>query len=183
MRNKVGSVIGRVEKCGGRNVFPWLKRSCIYIAVSSRDTDTLWYYRDRLCDFAERNHYKIEVVLTTSKGALLQSIRPFNRKPDFIIVAAPLNLYQYQMFIEQLEGRRSRAKVFFMGTGEVLKGYEKKVISVANKAKLEWYLEREMDWLQRKRLWRWGERSMSQNEQKTIGGSHVIRKWSDNETE
>ena len=142
MRNKVGSVIGRVEKCGGRNVFPWLKRSCIYIAVLSGDTDTLWYY-------------KIEVVLTTSKGALLQSIRPFNRKPDFIIVAAPLNLYQYQMFIEQLEGRRSRAKVFFMGTGEVLKGYEKKVISVANKAKLEWYLEREMDWLQRKRLWRW----------------------------
>ena len=155
MRNKVGSVIGRVEKCGGRNVFQWLKRSCIYIAVLSGDTDTLWYYRDKLCDFAERNHYKIEVVLTTSKGALLQSIRPFNRKPDFIIVAAPLNLYQYQMFIEQLEGRRSRAKVFFMGTGEVLKGYEKKVISVANKAKLEWYLEREMDWLQRKRLWRW----------------------------
>ena len=154
MRNKVGSATGRVEKCGGRNVFPWLDRSCIYIAVLSGDTDTLWYYRDRLCDFAERNHYKIEVVLTTSKGALLDSIRLFSRKPDFIIVADPLNQYQYRMFIEQLERRRSRAKVFFTGTGEVFEGYEKKVISVANKAKLEWYLEREMDWLQRKRLWR-----------------------------
>lgn len=154
MRNKVVSATGRVEKCGGRNVFPWLDRSCIYIAVLSGDTDTLWYYRDRLCDFAERNHYKIEVVLTTSKGALLDSIRLFSRKPDFIIVADPLNQYQYRMFIEQLERRRSRAKVFFTGAGEVFEGYEKKVISVANKAKLEWYLEREMDWLQRKRLWR-----------------------------
>ena len=150
MRNKVVSATGRVEKCGGRNVFPWLDRSCIYIALLSGDTDTLWYYRDRLCDFAERNHYKIEVVLTTSKGALLDSIRLFSRKPDFIIVADPLNQYQYRMFIEQLERRRSRAKVFFTGTGEVFEGYEKKVISVANKAKLE----REMDWLQRKRLWR-----------------------------
>ena len=95
MRNKVVSATGRVEKCGGRNVFPWLDRSCIYIAVLSGDTDTLWYYRDRLCDFAERNHYKIEVVLTTSKGALLDSIRLFSRKPDFIIVADPLNQYQY----------------------------------------------------------------------------------------
>ncbi|MFR1086075.1 MAG: hypothetical protein ACLSFW_26340 [Bacteroides cellulosilyticus] len=137
-----------------------------------------------MCDFAERNHYKIEVVLTTSKGALLQSIRPFNRKPDFIIVAAPLNLYQYQMFIEQLEGRRSRAKVFFMGTGEVLKGYEKKVISVANKAKLEWYLERKR-WIGcNESDYGGGEKGVCHKMNKRqLVDRMSSRKWSDNETE
>ena len=154
MRNNVVSVTGRVEKCGGRNVFPWLNRGCFYIAVLSGNSNVLWDYRYMLCNFAECNHHKIGVVLTTSKGALLQSIRFFSRKPDFIIVADPLNKYQYRMFIEQLERRKSRAKVFFVGTEESLEGYEKKIISVATKAKLERYLEKEIDWLQRKRLWR-----------------------------
>lgn len=133
-------------------MFPWLNRGCIYIAVLSGKSNVLWDYRDMLCNFAERNHHKIQVILTTSKGALLQSIRPFSRKPDFIIVADPLNKYQYRMFIEQLERRRSHTKVFFMGTREVQEGYEKRVISVGNKEKLEWYLEKEIDWIQRKRL-------------------------------
>ena len=39
-----------------------------------------------------------------------------------------------------------------MGTWEVSKGYERKVILVENKEKLERYLEKEIDWIQRKGL-------------------------------
>lgn len=133
-------------------MFPWLNKGYIYIAVLSGKSDILWDYRDMLYDFAERKHHKIEVVLTKSKGALLQSIRFFSRKPDFIIVADSLNKYQYRTFTEQLERRRSHAKVFVLGKWEVPEGYEKMVIPVEDKEKLERYLEKEIDWIQRKRL-------------------------------
>ena len=106
-------------------MFPWLNKGCVYIAVLSGKSDILWDYRDMLYKFAEHNHFKIEVVLTKSKEALLQSISIFSRKPDIIIVADPFSQYQYRTFIDRLERRRSRAKVFFLGTWEVPEVYEK----------------------------------------------------------
>ena len=58
-------------------MFPWLNKGCVYIAVLSGKSDILWDYRDMLYKFAEHNHFKIEVVLTKSKEALLQSISIF----------------------------------------------------------------------------------------------------------
>ena len=130
-----------------------VRKRCIRIAVWSADSAILWDYKDMLRSIAQRNRYKMEVVLTKSKGALLQNIRLFSRKPHLIIMADALNSYQYRMFLEQPERRRSRAKVFLVGTWKVPEGYEKTIIPVEHKAKLERYLEREMDWRQRKRLW------------------------------
>lgn len=131
----------------------WFHNGCIHVAVWSGDSAVLWDYKDMLRSVAQRNHYKIDVVLTKSKEALLQSIRFFSKKPYLIIIADSLNSYQYRMFLEQLERRRSRAKVFLMGTWKVPEGYEKMVMAVEHKVKLERYLEREMDWIKRKRLW------------------------------
>ena len=133
-------------------MFPWLNKGCVYIAVLSGKSDILWDYRDMLYKFAEHNHFKIEVVLTKSKEALLQSISIFSRKPDIIIVADPFSQYQYRTFIERLERRRSRAKVFFLGAWEVPEVYEKKVFSYGKKEKIERYLEKEIDWILRKKL-------------------------------
>ena len=130
-----------------------VRKRCIRIAVWSADSAILWDYKDMLRSIAQRNRYKMEVVLTKSKEALLQSIRFFSKKPHLIIIADSLNSYQYRMFLEQLERRRSRAKVFLMGTWKVPEGYEKMVMAVEHKEKLERYLEREMDWIKRKRLW------------------------------
>ena len=80
-------------------MFPWLNKGCVYIAVLSGKSDILWDYRDMLYKFAEHNHFKIEVVLTKSKEALLQSISIFSRKPDIIIVAVSythLDVYKRQ---------------------------------------------------------------------------------------
>ena len=114
-------------------MFPWLNKGCVYIAVLSGKSDILWDYRDMLYKFAEHNHFKIEVVLTKSKEALLQSISIFSRKPDIIIVADPFSQYQYR-------------------TWEVPEVYEKKVFSYGKKEKIERYLEKEIDWILRKKL-------------------------------
>lgn len=42
---------------------------------------------------------------------------------------------------------------YFSPLKKLAEGYEKTIIPVEHKAKLERYLEREMDWRQRKRLW------------------------------
>ena len=89
----------------------WFHNGCIHVAVWSGDSAVLWDYKDMLRSVAQHNHYKIDVVLTKSKEALLQSIRFFSKKPHLIIIADSLNSYQYRMFLEQLERRRSRAKV------------------------------------------------------------------------
>ena len=130
----------------------WFHNGCIHVAVWSGDSAVLWDYKDMLRSVAQRNHYKIEVVLTKSKEALLQSISIFSRKPDIIIVADPFSQYQYRTFIDRLERRRSRAKVFFLGTWEVPEVYEKKVFSYGKKEKIERYLEKEIDWILRKKL-------------------------------
>ena len=131
----------------------WFHTGCIHVAVWSGASAVLWYYMLMLRRVAPRHHYNIAVLLTKRQEALLQSIRFFSKKPHLIIIADSLNSYQYRMFLEQLERRRSRAKVFLMGTWKVPEGYEKMVMAVEHKVKLERYLEREMDWIKRKRLW------------------------------
>lgn len=93
-------------------MFPWLNKGCVYIAVLSGKSDILWDYRDMLYKFAEHNHFKIEVVLTKSKEALLQSISIFSRKPDIIIVADQLiSLFFYHS--SGLPDAPGGASVFF----------------------------------------------------------------------
>lgn len=59
----------------------WFHNGCIHVAVWSGDSAVLWDYKDMLRSVAQRNHYKIEVVLTKSKEALLQNIRFSAKSP------------------------------------------------------------------------------------------------------
>ena len=161
-------------------MFPWLKKK-LYLYRRIIGIRIPFGITEISCVISRSNHLKDRGWSNNQQRALLQSIRPFNRKPDFYYRSATESVSVSDGHRAVGRAQKSCEGVLY-GDRKSLKGYEKKVISVANKAKLEWYLEREMDCCNESD-YGGGEKGVCLEMNKRQLRIHVIRKWSDNETE